>query len=290
MSRITVLGLGAMGSRMASQLLAAGHTVTVWNRTPDAAEALVKQGAFHARTPREASAGAEFVIAMLRDNDASRHVWLDSEIGALSGMAAGAIAIESSTLTSGWIQELGTHMQHARVALLEAPVSGSRAQADARQLAYLAGGEEEVLERCLPLLRVMGSSVHHVGGLGHGALAKLATNAMLGIQVTGLAEVIGLLERNGADASRVLAAMAGTSVWPPVAAYLSGSMMTENFAPQFPVALIEKDFGYTLEEAGSAENAPTIAAAHNVFQRAAARGMGDRNMTSVVRLFTEKRD
>ena len=101
MSRITVLGLGAMGSRMASQLLAAGHTVTVWNRTPDAAEALVKQGAFHARTPREASAGAEFVIAMLRDNDASRHVWLDREIGALSGMPAGAIAIESSTLTSG---------------------------------------------------------------------------------------------------------------------------------------------------------------------------------------------
>ncbi|NWD74017.1 NAD(P)-dependent oxidoreductase [Pseudomonas gingeri] len=286
MSKIAVLGLGAMGSRMAKQLMSAGHSVVVWNRTPEAAQALVSLGARQAHSPREASQDAEFVIAMLRDDDASRQVWLDEATGALAGMASGTVALESSTLTPAWIRELGALAQQHGVSLLEAPVSGSRAQADAGQLSYLIGGEPPVLERSLAVLQAMGSSVQHVGRLGDGALAKLATNAMLGIQVTGLAEVVGLLKRSGADVPKVLQAMAKTSVWAPVMAYLSNTMLTENFAPQFPVELIEKDFSYTLKEAGAITNAPTIAAAHDVFLSAIAQGMGAENMTSVVKLFT----
>lgn len=285
MSNITVLGLGAMGSRMAARLIAAGHKVTVWNRTGRAAQPLVDLGATLAVSPRDASQGAEFVIAMLRDDEVSRFVWLDPECGALAGMSPGTVAIESSTLSSGWIQMLGAQMQHQRVSLLEAPVSGSRLQADTGQLTYLIGGDAQVLERCRPVLGALGSGIHHTGALGHGALTKLATNALLGIQVTGLAEIIGMLKRSGADASQVLAAMAGTSVWAPVATYLASTMLAENFAPQFPVELIEKDFGYVLNEAGISRDAPTIAAAHGVFQQAMAQGLGAENMTSVVRLF-----
>ena len=100
MARVTFLGVGAMGSRMAINLLKAGHELTVWNRTPEVAAPLVDAGARQAFTPRDAVASAEVIIAMLRDDGASREVWLNPESGALAGMPPSAIAIESSTLTS----------------------------------------------------------------------------------------------------------------------------------------------------------------------------------------------
>ncbi len=286
---IAVLGLGAMGSRMAANLLKAGHVVTVWNRTPSAAAALVALGAKQAPTPREAAGGANFVIAMVRDDDASRDVWLAPDSGALAGMGNGTTAIESSTLTPGWIRELGDVVAKRGVALLEAPVSGSRPQAEAGQLVYLVGGDEADLKHSEPVLKAMGSTIHHVGSLGSGALVKLSTNALLGVQVTVLAELIGLLKRSGVDAAAALQAIAGTAAWSPVANSLSGSMLTGNFAPQFPIELIEKDFGYTLGAAGSPNAAPTIAAARGVFQRAIASGFGGENMTGVVQLFTAEK-
>lgn len=286
MSHISFLGLGAMGARMAANLLKAGHKVTVWNRTPAAADSLVAAGAHPATTPKEAASGADFVMAIVRDDDASRQIWLDPETGALAGMRAGSIAIESSTLTPAWVQELGQEMTAQGVNLLEAPVSGSRPQAEAGQLVYLIGGDTEVLEQTKPLLAATGSAIHHVGTLGQGALTKLATNALLGIQVTALAEIIGMLQRNGADVPTVLGAIAGTSAWSPVANYLASTMVAGHFAPQFPIGLIEKDFGYALQAAGTAERAPTLAAARSVFQHAIAQGLSGQNMTGVVSLFT----
>ena len=285
MSTIAVLGLGAMGTRMARQLIGAGYSLVVWNRTPDAAQALVALGATQARSPREASQGAAFVIAMVRDDQASREVWLNEQTGALAGMVPGAVAIESSTLTPAWTRELGEQARQHGVDLLEAPVSGSRVQADAGQLAYLVGGEPQVLERSRSLLQTLGSSIQHVGHWGDGALAKLATNALLGVQVTALAEILGLLKHSGADATRIVQAMAHTAVWAPVAHYLSASMLAGEFAAQFPVALIEKDFAYALAQVPSPGQAPTLAAAQQVFQRAIAQGLEGENMTSVVKLF-----
>jgi len=285
MSNITVLGLGAMGSRMAANLLKAGHTLTIWNRTPEAAATLVAAGAQQAATPRAAVAGADFVLAMLRDDAASRQVWLDAEHGALAGMSAGSIAIESSTVTPGWIRELGVQAAEHGVELLEAPVAGSRPQAEAGLLIFLAGGDAVTLERCQPLLKVMGAAVHLVGPLGNGALTKLSTNALLGIQVTALAEVIGLLKRNGADVDAALKAISATPVWAPVNHMLVSAMLSGNFAPQFPIALIEKDFGYAVATAGDGGTIPTITAAHGVFQQAIEQGLGGINMTGVVKLF-----
>ena len=189
---------------MAARLVKGGHDVTVWNRTADATKPLVAAGATQAQTPRDAAVGAAFVVSMVRDDDASRRVWLDPDNGALAGMAAGAVAIESSTLTPAWIRELGHGMAERNVALIEAPVSGSRVQADAGQLVYFVGGDDTTLARAEPVLKAMGSTVHHVGPLGSGALVKLSTNALLGVQVTVLAELIGLLRRSGADTSRAL--------------------------------------------------------------------------------------
>jgi 3-hydroxyisobutyrate dehydrogenase len=285
MAKISVLGLGAMGSRMAANLIKAGYQVTVWNRNPSAVQALVAAGALAAPTPKEAARDADFVIAMVRDNEASRQVWLDSDTGALAGMSSHAIAIESSTLTAQWIRELAARLDERAVSLLDAPVVGSTPQAEAAQLIYFVGGDAGTLARSEDVLKAMGSSIHHVGPTGSGTAAKLATNTLLGIQVTVLAELIGMLKRSGADVGRVLEAVAATPAWSAVAGRVSGLMLAGNFAPQFPVDLIEKDFGYTLQTAGSDSAAPTIAAARGVFREAIKRGFGEENMTAVAKLF-----
>jgi 3-hydroxyisobutyrate dehydrogenase len=163
MAKISVLGLGAMGSRMAANLIKAGYQVTVWNRNPSAVQALVAAGALAAPTPKEAARDADFVIAMVRDNEASRQVWLDSDTGALAGMSSHAIAIESSTLTAQWIRELAARLDERAVSLLDAPVVGSTPQAEAAQLIYFVGGDAGTLARSEDVLKAMGSSIHHVG-------------------------------------------------------------------------------------------------------------------------------
>ncbi|MDR9847823.1 NAD-binding protein [Herbaspirillum huttiense SE1] len=133
----------------------------------------------------------------------------------------------------------------------------------------------------------MGSVIQHVGSLGAGALTKLTTNTLLGIQVSVLGELIGLLRHAGADVAKVLEAVAATPVWSPVAGRVAGSMLAGGFAPQFPVELIEKDFTYTVDTATSELMVPTIAAARGVFRAAMECGLGKENMTAVVKLFTE---
>jgi 3-hydroxyisobutyrate dehydrogenase-like beta-hydroxyacid dehydrogenase len=139
MTKVTVLGLGAMGSRMAANLLKAGHAVTVWNRSP--AKTLVTAGAQLAASPKAAAQGADFVIAMVRDDDASRDLWLSPETGAFAGLSQGAVAIESSTLTANWARTLGEEAKQRGLTFLEAPVAGSRPQAEAAQLVYFVGGD-----------------------------------------------------------------------------------------------------------------------------------------------------
>jgi 3-hydroxyisobutyrate dehydrogenase len=185
MANISILGLGAMGSRMATNLMRAGHAVAVWNRDPEKAVQLVASGAKHASSPRAAAAGADAVIAMVRDNAASRAVWLDPSTGALAGMARGAMAM-SSTLTVNWVGEPGAAAAKLGIAFLDAPVAGSRPQAEAGQLIYFVGGEASAFARAEPLLKAMGAVVHHAGAVGSGAGVKLMVNALFGIQLAAM--------------------------------------------------------------------------------------------------------
>ncbi len=284
-ARIAFLGLGAMGSRMAARLLQAGYRVTVWNRSAAPVQALVAAGAQAAATPRQAAQAADFVIAMLRDDEASQQVWCHPETGALTGMQPGSVAIESSTLSLAAVQRLHAAAQTFGVDWLDAPVSGSRPAAQAGQLVYLVGGECWAFERAKPVLLAMGAVAQHVGPVGQGALAKLVTNTLLGVHVTALAELIGLLHRQGVAPQAVLQAVASTPVWAPVDHPLVASMLGGDFTPQFPVSLIAKDFGYTLQAAGGAQHMPMAAQAHGVFQQAAARALGEQQMTAVAQLY-----
>lgn len=214
MSRITFLGLGAMGRRMADKLVETPHQLVVFNRSPGPTAPLVERGATVANSPREAAKDADVVISMVTDDDASRQVWLDETDGALRSIGPKTIAIECSTLTPAWIQALGRQVARAGVGLLDAPVVGTRPQAQAGQLVFLVGGASETLAEVQPILMAMGSTVHHIGPAGSGALMKLAVNALFGIQVAALGEVLGLLQKGGIavdPAVEVLGSMAVTS-------------------------------------------------------------------------------
>lgn len=286
MAQVAVLGMGAMGSRMAMRLLQAGHGVTVWNRNVVKTQPLAEAGAKVADTPGEAAAGAEFVISMVRDDEASRWVWLDEAAGALAWMASGAIAIESSTLTVDWVKELGAACYSQGVAFVDAPVAGSRPQAEAGKLIYFVGGTTEAFSQVEPLLSMMGGSVHHAGRIGNGATIKLAVNALFGVQVVAIAELIGFLRGCGLDAVGAMEIISSTPVCSLAVKVAAGAMLAGKFGPLFPIELVEKDFGYvaTVASAVGAE-VPLVGGTRQVLQEAIAQGYGNENITAVARLY-----
>ncbi|MGH9593631.1 MAG: NAD(P)-dependent oxidoreductase, partial [Bryobacteraceae bacterium] len=169
--RVAFLGLGTMGAGMARRLLDAGFPLTVYNRSAKKAAPFGSKGANVAATPREAATGADIVISMISDDNASRANWLDGD-GALAGAAAGAVLIECSTVSVAWISELSTEATARGCALLDAPVTGSKPQAAAGELCFLVGGNAMALELARPALAVMSRAIVHVGATGTGAMLK----------------------------------------------------------------------------------------------------------------------
>lgn len=283
---LAVIGLGAMGARMARRLIDAGQWVTVYDRTPERAAPLVEAGAAAAPTPRDAAAGADVVISMVTDDAASRAVWDDPARGALGGLRPGAIAIESSTVTPARIAALASAVGERRATLLDAPVAGSRPQAEAGALIHLVGGPAAAFETARPILGLMGQRALHVGPSGSGAAYKLAVNALFAIQVAAFAEVIGLLEGAGLDRAQGIERLAGLPITSPAVAGVAQLIAAERFEPQFPIALVAKDLRYardTLEADG--RDAPLSEAAAAIYRRACHRGLGGLNIAGVARLF-----
>ncbi|NJM82307.1 MAG: NAD(P)-dependent oxidoreductase [Tabrizicola sp.] len=275
--KIAFLGLGAMGSRMALRLVAAGHEVTVWNRTPRRVD-----GAAAAATAAAAVPGAKVVIAMLRDDAASAAVWNE----AMAGMAPGALGIEMSTVTPAQARALHDAAAARGLDFLDAPVAGSRPQAEAGQLIFMAGGEASVLAQAEPLLRDIGAAVHHAGGPGAGAMVKLMVNSLFGAQVAVIAELLGMAANAGIDPARAVDILAATPVAGPAAKAAAAAMLARGFAPAFPIDLVEKDFALarrTGEENGSP--LPVTAAVHAVFAAAKSEGYGADNITGVVQRY-----
>ena len=228
MAKIAVLGLGAMGSRMAKSLLAADHEVWVWNLDPSAYAVLVALGAIACSTAREAAAEAEFVIAMVWDDQASRFVWLNEDAGALSSMRQGSMAIECATLTMEHESTLATACERAGVEFVSAPMSGSLPEADAKTLVFTVGATDEAFERVEPILLAMGSKINHAGGPLDGISQKLIINGKLAIEYAFAAEMVALMKVAGMDASKRMAIASTTGIENPSAN--EAAMVTELWA------------------------------------------------------------
>jgi 3-hydroxyisobutyrate dehydrogenase len=271
---------------MASRLISAGHHVTVFNRSPEAARPLVELGAHRAPSPREAVAGCDAAICCVRDDAASREVWLDDQTGALASLPSNAVAVESSTLSLGWARELGAAMSSAGLKFLDAPVVGSRPQADAGELIFLVGGEAETLEPLRELLLVMGGAVHRAGPVGSGTAMKLAVNALFGIQIAALAEALALLRSAGVDEASAVETLSAMPIASPAMKGVGALMAKRAFEPLFPIELVEKDFGYVVETGEHlSTDTPTAAAVRGVYRKAIEAGFGGDNIHGVLKLF-----
>jgi 3-hydroxyisobutyrate dehydrogenase len=284
--RIAFLGLGAMGSRMAVNLLAAGHNLTVWNRSASAFERVTSLGARRAATPREAAIGADFVVSMVTDDNASRSVWLDPDAGAALGLERGATAIESSTVSPNWVKELAATVRTRSASFLDCPVAGSLAQAEARQLVVMAGGEISDFDAAKPLLEAMAGQAKYIGGVGQGIAMKLAVNALLGVQIAATAEALGYLEKTGLQKAHVLSILSGMTIMSPAAVGAAKLIEARDFAPRFPIKLVAKDFRYAIESGEHVGAAlPMTVAAKSLFDRLAVMGFGDENFSAIARLY-----
>jgi 3-hydroxyisobutyrate dehydrogenase len=287
MKTIAFLGLGAMGSRMAAHLLKAGYDVTVWNRSPERAQALVALGAKVAATPRDAVRAAAAVISMVRDDEASRSVWLDETHGALAAMRSHAFAVECSTLSVQWVKSLAQAAQLQGIRFIDAPVAGSRPQAEAAQLIFMAGGTADDVAAASELLKAMGASVHHAGDVGAGAAVKLMVNSLFAAQVAVMGELLGMASKLGVEPQRALDVMAATPTLSLAAKGASLGMLAKNFAPQFPVELVRKDMSYVLQEAQSAGTIlPMISSVAHVLDLATDAGFADQNLTAISQLYS----
>jgi 3-hydroxyisobutyrate dehydrogenase len=280
--KVAVLGLGIMGSGMARQLLAAGFEVSVWNRSADKAAPLAEAGARVGETPGDAAKGADVVVAMLADDTVSRAVWT-GEDGAFAAMAEGAIAIDSSTLTGGWVAELAQMAEAHGIRFLEAPVTGSRDQAAQGALRFLVGGEAAVVAAAREVFEAMGSAVVHLGPVGSGATVKLANNFLCGVQAASLAEAVALFEKQGLDVEQAMSILTDGAPASPLLKAVSRRMLDRTYDPHFLVPLMAKDLSYAgqaLAEVGIVS--AIAAAARQRFLEADNAGHGQQDIASIV--------
>ncbi|MPR11978.1 NAD(P)-dependent oxidoreductase [Microvirga tunisiensis] len=203
---VAFLGIGLMGSRQAKRLLDAGHSLTVWNRSREKAEALSAFGARVVDTAAEAVADADVVILMLENGRIVTDVLFLQ--GAAGSLRPGAVLVDMSSIKPAEAQEHAKRLAERGVHHIDAPVSGGTLGAEQGTLAIMAGGESDIFDRVESILAIMGRPVH-VGPHGAGQLAKLANQIIVGVTIGAVAESLLLAQRGGADPAKVREALRG---------------------------------------------------------------------------------
>ena len=276
MPRLAFVGLGAMGGRLARRLLAAGHPIAGWNRTPDKARDLVAAGLALATSPRAAAEGAAAVFTMVTDDAALRAVALGAD-GVIAGLGPDAVLVEMSTVSPSVVRELETPVRARGAWLLDVPVSGSTITVEQGQASFVAGGDAAALERVRPWLLAMGTAVTHVGPLGLGKTMKIATNLGLAVQMLAFSEAVLLAEKAGVARERAVEALLKSVIASPMVKYrgpfVLGQMPGDAW---FKVPMIQKDLQLALDAArATSVPLPLTSVAQEWLTAARGLGLGD---------------
>lgn len=243
---IALIGTGLMGAPMARNLMKAGHTLTVWNRSAEKTAPLVADGARGAATVAEAVSGAEIVISMLSDGYVTGPMIEDDAVR--SALQGGAVWIDMSSSKPEHARAQGDSLSAVNVAYLDAPVSGGTRGAEAATLAIMVGGDAAVFDRAAPVLQAMGRPVH-VGPVGAGMLCKLANQTIVAVTIAAVAEATLLVQKGGADPAALRHALKGGFA-DSVILQQHGERMSEgNFVPGGLSKFQLKDLENTLAEA-----------------------------------------
>jgi len=292
MAKITFIGLGNMGGPMASNLVKAGHEVTVFDLSKNAVAALVSEGAKTADTAHEAANGAECVITMLPAGQHVEAVYLGDD-GLLAKLPAGTLVIDSSTIAPETARGVAEVARAKDIPFLDAPVSGGVGGAKAGTLTFICGGSEEAFNKAKPILDAMGKNIFHAGDHGSGQVAKICNNMLLAILMSGTSEVLALGVKNGLDPAVLSEIMKQSSggnwalnVYNPWPGVMEGVPASRNYEGGFLVNLMTKDLGLAFDNAVKNQaSIPMGSLARNLFQLHAGQGNGSLDFSSIQRLY-----
>lgn len=281
MTIIGWIGLGNMGMPMAVNLLKAGFSVRLYNRTMAKTEALVGQGAEACATPREVAETADMIFIMLANRDALNHV-LEGENGLLAGLRPNQILVDMSTISPMDSTDIAQRVREKGASFLDAPVSGSVKPAEEGRLIILAGGDAEVVADCQPIFEVLGKRTIHFGENGYGSRAKLVINLLLGITVQGISEALLLADHVGIRREQVLEMIAASAVSTPLLEGKKEAFLQERFDAAFALKWMSKDLGLAIDLADEAgAELPLASTANDNFKQAVVAGRGELDVSAI---------
>ena len=284
MAKVAFLGLGVMGFPMAGHIAAAGHEVTVYNRTASkAANWVEKHGGTMAPTPALAAAGADFVFACVGDDPDALEVALGAD-GAFGAMHEGAIYIDNSTVSADVARQLDAAARDGKFSSLDAPVSGGQAGAENGKLTVMIGGDDDAFATALPVIECYSARVVHMGGAGKGQQAKMANQICIAGLVQGLSEALNFATEAGLDTDKLLEAISGGAAQSWQMVNRGHTMVANEFDFGFAVDWMRKDLRICLAEA--AQNGaplPVTKIVAGYYDELSADGFGRNDTSSLIR-------
>ncbi|HEX3337265.1 MAG TPA: NAD(P)-dependent oxidoreductase [Jatrophihabitans sp.] len=287
MTTIGVVGLGAMGGRIAGRLLSQGNDVFGTNRTKARANSLIEQGMQWCDSPRQTAEAADVIISMVTDNDALEAVNSGSD-GILAGLAPGQVYIEMSTVSPQASRTVAEQVASRGASMLAAPVSGSVRAVEEGSLAIMVGGDVVAFERVEAILRQLGSRVTFVGEGGHALLLKMAINISLAVQMLAFSEGVLLAERGGIERGLALDVLTGSAVGSPMLKARAPLVRELPDEAWFDVRLMQKDVRLALDSARSlGVPLPSTVVADELLTVATALGYEHRDIAVLFQVLSE---
>lgn len=285
--RITFIGLGIMGSRMAANLLKGGHRLTVYNRSPEKASELVEQGAICAESPSDAVKEADVLFTMLENPGVVDEMGFGVD-GFFGSLKPGSIWIDCSTVDPAFSEQLAVKASENEIRFIDAPVSGSKLPAANGELIFLTGGSPEDIEEVQPLLDLMGKKTIHVGGNGKGSAMKLMINQMLGISMVAFSESLSLGMAMGIEKSKAMDILLDSAVTPPILKAFRSRIEDENYEPNFPLKHLHKDMNlFTATAYSEGKAVPLTSAAKEIYGLAKQKNLGEMDFSSIFRFLED---
>jgi 3-hydroxyisobutyrate dehydrogenase-like beta-hydroxyacid dehydrogenase len=262
--QVAFIGLGIMGHAMATNLVKAGHQVTVWNRTPGK----LVEGAALAPTPAAAAQGAEVVWLCVSDTDAVEQVIFGLD-GVESSLSEGMIIADSSTISPSATLKFSERVAAKGATWVDAPMTGSKIGARDGTLVFIVGGSEASIERLKPLFAAMGKKIFRMGETGKGQATKLVMNLQIAMIFEGFAEALTLGTKLGVDPQQLISLIEATMVRSGVVEYKAPFILQRDFTANFPLRLMHKDIRLALEAAKEARvKLPGLETVEEVYEMA----------------------
>lgn len=280
--RVAFLGLGIMGRPMASNLVKAGHEVTVWNRTPGKDKDKDVEGARTAASPADAASGVEVVWMCVSDTNAVESV-LFGPNGVEESLNEGMIVVDSSTISPSATKKFAERVHSRGASYVDAPVTGSKTGAENGTLIFIVGGEETTIEKLKPLFAAMGKQFFRMGETGKGHAAKLAMNLQIALIYEGFAEALTLAAKLGVDAETMLPLINASMVRSGVVEYKAPFVLKRDFTPNFPMRLMHKDIRLALDAAKESRvKLPALEIVEEVYDVAIEDGQQDLDFAATI--------